>query len=622
MIPSNPIPTVCDYASSPTAVRALPSPEQIANGVIPLDSLPAAWWNCMWHDTNVAINCARYGVNMLVSEVNNVLACAGICACLSCTDQLLQAIECIRQTLGNATTAGFVKSSSCPSEVAIDQTTGMMSVNCLGNAASLTTSSHTIVSAVNELKSTYDPVFGPVSSTICTITTTKVPTSHVSDATTYGVGNTSCYGHLKISDTYNVDLGDSGMAASQKAVSDVYNYFLSAVSGTKECSNRWYIKYAYPHQTSACPSCPPLCTYGLATSGYIQPYVLSSIQIDDYARLTAPICGSIYPDTCFSAQRYYSRYFAQNICGYSACVRYETLGPISLYGPNAELVCGTASNCFIANCLALYSYSPAPILYNYYPECQSQQQMFDGNYFYRCSVVWGSPSKCWDCCASSVTICCLNKRTGAVALNFWDCFFMGPTGCESMRCWGEPLPYQLTPSDWCLNGHPLCGADSSQFPNFLGGTCCNSLLYRVYSNRESNSAAYHVHFNLYMNPLYIPGQSSTNQRQAPYLGSNNMCCDHMAMPFTGNQRLLRLPEWNSDCCIFPWSDHVAVGPSYGFHAYDYNAVCCTNSKLWLCCFSACTRSYQRVDCALARALANNGYSCLAQAPLYHIYIDS
>lgn len=214
----NDVHAVMTYGTS-AYYKAAPSPEQRATGVVPLDSLPAAWWNCMWCDTNSAINEARDAIGSFIDEVNTLLTNAEIQPNCNCVDTIYRAINKIRQTVGNAVTAGAVKSSSCPSEVAIDAT-GIMSVNCLGNASSLTTTARTVVGAVNELKSTYDCCFTDVGTAIGG----KAPTSHASSATTYGVGTASDYGHLKISDTYATLVGCAcdGIAASQKAVNDLY----------------------------------------------------------------------------------------------------------------------------------------------------------------------------------------------------------------------------------------------------------------------------------------------------------------------------------------------------------------------------------------------------------------
>jgi len=263
MIPSNPICPVCNYATNPTYCQ-LPSPEQLACGVVPLDSLPAAWWNAMWHETNAAVNQARGAVGALITEVNNVLQGAGVCVNPSCTDQLYQAIDKIRQTIGNASIAGAVKSSSCPGEVSIDAN-GIMTANCVGNAASLTTTARTLVGAVNELKSTYDCCFTDTGTAI----SGKAPNMHASDQTTYGVGNASCYGHLKISDEYTCCIGNAadGVAASQLALYCVYDFAAGIAAGVAALGN-----------TAGCPlgTASAGTAVTAARSDHVHPYPVVS----------------------------------------------------------------------------------------------------------------------------------------------------------------------------------------------------------------------------------------------------------------------------------------------------------------------------------------------------------
>lgn len=59
----------------------------------------------------------------------------------------------------------------------------------------------------------------------------KAPTSHASTATTYGVGNASNYGHVKLNDSYTQSGGaaSASVGASSKAVVDGYN----ALNGNK-----------------------------------------------------------------------------------------------------------------------------------------------------------------------------------------------------------------------------------------------------------------------------------------------------------------------------------------------------------------------------------------------------
>ena len=230
MIECNPIHEVCNYASS-AQYCSCPAPEQIRCGVIPLDSLPAAWWNWMWADTNRAVNEAREAVGILINEIDSVLTQAGVTVNPSCIDQLYQSIDKIHQRIGNAITAGSVKSSSCGGQVTIEND-GTMTMNAVGNAANLNTTSKQVVGAINELKSTYDCCISDLSGCISGVSNSKAPTQHASSDTTYGVGSASCYGHLKISDAYTCCVGSAadGVAASQKALYCVYSAIQEAAS--------------------------------------------------------------------------------------------------------------------------------------------------------------------------------------------------------------------------------------------------------------------------------------------------------------------------------------------------------------------------------------------------------
>jgi len=222
MISNNPVPAVCNYGSS-AVYRCEPNAEQLRSGVVPLDSLPAAWWNCLWYDTNRAVNCARYAIGVLIDEVNTVLQQAGVCVNPVAVDQLYQSIDKMKTIIGNATVAGSVKSSSCPGEVSIDAN-GIMTANCVGNANNLTTTAHTIVGAINELKSTYDCCVSDINGCLTSLQNAKAPVNHASATTDYGVGTASAYGHLKVSDTYDSLVGCAcdGIAASQLALHCTY----------------------------------------------------------------------------------------------------------------------------------------------------------------------------------------------------------------------------------------------------------------------------------------------------------------------------------------------------------------------------------------------------------------
>lgn len=232
MIPSNPIEQIFNYAGNAQYCN-LPSPEQMSAGVVPLDSLPASWWNKMWADTTSRITEAREAVGIMINELCNVLVAAGICPQCNCLDQLYQSIDVIRKTLATATCPGAVVSSADANKVAV-AADGTMTVNCFGNAAALTTSAHTVVGAINELKSTYDSCVTDINNAVAG----KAPISHASADATYGVGTASSYGHLKISDQYTAVLAAcSGVAASQKAVADVYAYAANIAAGVSILGN-------------------------------------------------------------------------------------------------------------------------------------------------------------------------------------------------------------------------------------------------------------------------------------------------------------------------------------------------------------------------------------------------
>lgn len=155
MIDNNPMRAVCNYGSS-APYKDPPTEEQIRCGVIPLDSLPAAWWNWLWNETNGAVNEARTALTSVICEFNNVLCCAGITPQSACMDQLYNAIVCLRQAVATSSVAGSVKSSTTCGKVSV-AADGTMTANGLGNVSNLTTTTKTnVVAAINELKATHD----------------------------------------------------------------------------------------------------------------------------------------------------------------------------------------------------------------------------------------------------------------------------------------------------------------------------------------------------------------------------------------------------------------------------------------------------------------------------------
>ena len=111
--------------------------------------------------------------------------------------------------------------------------------------------------------------------------TSRAPTSHASSANTYGVGNASNYGHLKLSDaTDGTSSTTGGVAATPKAVSDALSAATGAIPGATSTtpkmdgtaavgSETTYAKgdHVHPTDTSRAPTshATNATTYGAGT---------------------------------------------------------------------------------------------------------------------------------------------------------------------------------------------------------------------------------------------------------------------------------------------------------------------------------------------------------------------
>jgi hypothetical protein len=110
-----------------------------------------------------------------------------------------------------------------------------------------TNDSVTIAADLSGVEGEIDDVAGAVSYTeqeignLQTAVNGKAPTNHASSATTYGQGNASFFGHVKLSDTYTSNIGAAanGIAASQKALFEVYSLIASSVKtqSGNHCAN-------------------------------------------------------------------------------------------------------------------------------------------------------------------------------------------------------------------------------------------------------------------------------------------------------------------------------------------------------------------------------------------------
>lgn len=171
------------YASQSSYLTPIPS-ANIERGVIPLDSLPADWWNWLWN--NITLNEARIVqfINSVFSEINSVLSAAGVTPSTASTTDLKTAIQKLATTVATSAVPGSVLSSTLSGKLRVIAD-GTASINGLGTPDQLETTSKEVVSAINE---------------VLTLAQGKAPTSHASSATTYGVGTTQQYGHVKVTE--------------------------------------------------------------------------------------------------------------------------------------------------------------------------------------------------------------------------------------------------------------------------------------------------------------------------------------------------------------------------------------------------------------------------------------
>lgn len=217
MLPSNPIEIMDVYASNSQYING-PSPEQQAAGTVPLDTLPADWWNWLWRQITERINQASAGMEDIYDEVMSVLTAASIEPSQLQSDQLLNAIKALARVTGTAAIAGAVKSSTDSGKVSIDEN-GIMTVNNLGIPTLLNTTAKNVVDAINEILINYTNNKTTTDAAITGLQNSKAPNNHASEETTYGVGTASTYGHVKLYDGIDSDSGsNSGVAATPAAV--------------------------------------------------------------------------------------------------------------------------------------------------------------------------------------------------------------------------------------------------------------------------------------------------------------------------------------------------------------------------------------------------------------------
>lgn len=189
-ITCQPVEAMQTYAANATYREPIPS-AKIDTGVIPLDSLPADWWNWLWY--NITLNEGRTVsfLNAVFSEITSVYTAAGITPSSTNTDDLKKAIEKMCQVVATGQVAGSVLSSTLSGKLAV-AADGTATINGLGTPSSLQTTADNVVAAINE---------------VLAEVVNKAPTNHASTETTYGLGTssisgtsiTNTYGHVSLS---------------------------------------------------------------------------------------------------------------------------------------------------------------------------------------------------------------------------------------------------------------------------------------------------------------------------------------------------------------------------------------------------------------------------------------
>lgn len=171
------------YAANSSYLTPIPD-ANIDRGVIPLDSLPADWWNWLWNNITLNEGHIVQFINSVFSEINAVLSAAGVSPSTASTTDLRDAIQDLAQVVATASVPGSVLSSTLSGKLNVIAD-GTASINGLGTPSSLQTTATDVVSAINEVLS---------------LTSGKAPKSHASSNDTYGVGTTQQFGHVKVTE--------------------------------------------------------------------------------------------------------------------------------------------------------------------------------------------------------------------------------------------------------------------------------------------------------------------------------------------------------------------------------------------------------------------------------------
>lgn len=156
MIDKQTVEVVNTYATTSESVnRQEPSKDQYQKGVVPYDTLPAAWWNWFWHEITLNEGRTVEMLDSIFAELTKLLRDAGIDTNNpEVLNQVSSAVQTIAKWIATEERPGAVVSSSAKGKVSVDGTTGVMTANGLGDVNNLSAGillRSTVVDAINDV---------------------------------------------------------------------------------------------------------------------------------------------------------------------------------------------------------------------------------------------------------------------------------------------------------------------------------------------------------------------------------------------------------------------------------------------------------------------------------------
>nr|DAQ07669.1 MAG TPA: tail collar domain [Caudoviricetes sp.] len=156
MIDKQTVKVVNTYATTSESVnRQEPSKDQYQKGVVPYDTLPAAWWNWFWHEITLNEGRTVEMLDSIFAELTKLLRDAGIDTNNpDVLNQVSSAVQTIAKWIATEERPGAVVSSSAKGKVSVDGTTGVMTANGLGDVNNLSEGillRSTTVDAINDV---------------------------------------------------------------------------------------------------------------------------------------------------------------------------------------------------------------------------------------------------------------------------------------------------------------------------------------------------------------------------------------------------------------------------------------------------------------------------------------